>query len=152
MSTIIQGKMKSFKKSIALLSVFFLLTGCPEDLSDDVIATIKVSNNSTIGVVYLPWYISKDYVGDSIFSPQVSPWNNIANFTIEKDTFGTFEIQERIKNEIQNNVNLLIFFFDPDTLEQVPWERIARENINLKRVDIHSWEELEDCNYEVAYP
>lgn len=102
--------MKSLIKSIIVLSAFLLLMGCPEDLRDDVIATIKLSNNSNINIVYLPWYISKDYVGDSIFSPQVSPWDNMASYTIEQNTFTTFGIQERTKDAIQNDVNLIIFF------------------------------------------
>jgi hypothetical protein len=144
------------KNIIRIFCGFFLtiiLLGCPgEDIGGDIVGNIKIQNNSEKNIVYLPWFIDKDYFGDSIFSPQVSPWDNIVKYTIEPDTCAKLVINQRKRDAIEHDKNLLIFFFDSDTLSQVTWERIARDNIILKRVDLHSWEELENCNFELAYP
>lgn len=145
--------MKSIRGIFCIILLAIIVLGCPEgDIGGEIVGNIKVQNNSLENIVYVPWYVTKDYVGDSIFSPKVSPWDNILKYTIEPNTSLDYIINQRKKDAIEYSHDLLIFFFDPDTLDQLPWERIARENIILKRVDIHSWEELENCNFEVAYP
>jgi hypothetical protein len=152
MLTTIHNEMKKFYMIIIAFVLLTLTMGCPEDLRQNIIAYLEIKNNSANDIVYLPWYLEKNYVNDSIFSPKVIPWDNIGNYTLRPGTYGTYGIKEVTRDKMEYDINLVIFIFNSDTLSQVPWERIARENIILKRVDFHSWQELEDCNFEVAYP
>ena len=61
-------------------------------------------------------------------------------------------IGEKLKEAIDYRSNLLIYFLDTDTVSQVSWEEIVLNNIILKRVDIKSWEDLEECNFTISYP
>jgi hypothetical protein len=46
---------------------------------------------------------------------------------------------------------LMIFIFDADTLEQVPWDKIRSEYKILKRYDL-SLQDLKDRDWKVVYP
>lgn len=152
MLTTIRNEMKKFYLIVIVTLLLAVTMGCPEDLGQNIIASLEIRNKSINDIVYLPWYLEKDYVNDSIFSPKILPWNNINNYTLKPGTYGTYGIKEITKDKMQFDINLVIFIFNSDTLLKVSWERIARENIILKRVDFHSWQELENCNFEVAYP
>jgi hypothetical protein len=144
--------MKSLIKSLGIIAAFFLLTGCTKDMQQDVVATLHIKNYSDKNVVFLPFFISKSYTNDSILSPEVIPWDNVADYTVSPDSEGKLLLMEFEKKAIEKDNNLTVFFFDADTIAQVSWERVARENIYLERVDIHSWKELEDSNFEITYP
>jgi hypothetical protein len=45
----------------------------------------------------------------------------------------------------------MIFIFDADTLEQVPWDKVRSEYKILKRYDL-SLQDLKDRDWKVVYP
>ncbi|HNB11084.1 MAG TPA: hypothetical protein PK754_16140, partial [bacterium] len=46
---------------------------------------------------------------------------------------------------------LMIFIFDADTLDQVPWEKVRSEYKILRRYDL-SLQDLKDRDWKVVYP
>lgn len=151
MSIIIPGKMlKSIKVSVVLITSL-LLTGCPENADkSEIAAIVKVNNSSNKKVIYLHWYSSWQN-NDTLLSSSEIEWDH-NKYSIEPSSFANMLVYNYNKIAIDSGDILMVYFFDPDTLAQVPWERIARENIVLKRVDIHSWKELEDRNFEISFP
>jgi len=141
--------MKNIKEIVFFL-ILFLMMGCPESGKKyEIWGTVKLINNSKKKVCYL-----YEYSGWQNFDTLL-PNNEVLKkytVTIEPDSFSYKRMQVFEEIGIDSTHLLMFYFFDPDTLAQMPWERIAKENIILKRVDIHSSKELEDRNFEIIYP
>lgn len=45
-----------------------------------------------------------------------------------------------------------IYFFNYDSVIALPWKKIRDEYLVIKRVDMHSIKEYEDCNYTIVIP
>lgn len=127
-----------------------LLTSCPEDGGKyELAATIKLKNNSLKSIIYLDW--NSNNANDTLLQEREIIWDK-NQYKINPGSFIDHNIRRYELPDYGYTELLSFYFFDPDTLELVPWERIAKENIILKRVDFHSWQELEDYNFEIAYP
>lgn len=143
--------MKNILKNTILIIALLLLTGCPEDAKDGIVAYLTIKNNSNKDIVYLPLYIMKGNLNDTLLSVEASNWVE-EKFVVHTLSSNNYRLKEYNKNAIETEFNLSIYFFDRDTLNQLEWEKIATENIILRRVDFHSWKELEDNNFELNYP
>jgi len=44
------------------------------------------------------------------------------------------------------------YFYNYDSVCNIPWQRIKDDSIYLKKVTFYSWEEMEQCNYTITYP
>ena len=143
--------MKTLLTSSIFITTLLLLTGCPEDTQDGIIAYLKIKNNSSKDIVYLPYYTSKNNLNDTLLSINDTQWSE-SKYIITSNSSKNYGLREWAKKAIETKSNLTIFYLDLDTLKNVPWERIAGENIILKREEIASWKELVDNNFEISYP
>jgi hypothetical protein len=136
---------------IIIVVIIFLSIGCPgDDEKYDIVANIKLINNSTKPIIYLNWYNSyQNY--DTLLRESEIIWER-EKYKIEAGSFVYHNVRRYQLPNASSNEILMFYFFDSDTLELVPWERISRENKILKRIDFHSLDEMEAANFEVAYP
>jgi hypothetical protein len=127
-------------------SVAILIASCDPQLKD--IAVVKLYNNSTDTIMA---YNEAKSVEDSMLYVMSSVPAGI--LTIKPGSYGEFDLQAIDKSNFEDGDYVIrYYFFNPDTVRNVSWERIAKENILLKRVDIYSWQQLEDMNFEINYP
>ena len=70
-----------------------------------------------------------------------------ANTTIYK---GGFSPQEKIWEDLSIDT-MSIYFFDAETVDNIPWETIREEYKVLKRYDL-SLEDIQFLDYEISYP
>jgi len=134
-----------------LLSVtIVILTSCFEDINP-VDATVVIRNNSNIDIAY---YFKNNKISDtSLYT---------IGHSLSKDYFvnriisarGVLEIPDSYRKSLKKMPKdevMMVFLFSRDTIEQVPWERIADEYMVLKRFDL-TLDSLERRNWVLEYP
>jgi hypothetical protein len=139
-------KIKILFKIGLLLFVCFMLSGCPDDEVDDV--SFRIENNSGSSIVW-SFYIE----GRTIDYYQRNWWGNkYEKYTILQDSFTIREHRSGTLKTLLKRGAYRYYFFDLDSLQTIPWERIRDERIILKEVVFTTWEEMEASNFTITYP
>jgi len=135
---------------LTVLLLVFSLISCFEDINP-VDATLVIKNDSAGDIAY---YLQTKKSNDT------SLYTN--SFALTTDNFATRIIPAQGALEIpgsykkvfrisQRGEVMMVFLFSRDTIEQVPWERIADEYMVLKRFDL-TLDSLERRNWVLEYP
>lgn len=137
---------------ILIFSILFLL-GCPDYDKFRPDSKIIFENNSEKRLLYdvnFYGYPDTSLVNSNPFSDktqkEISMIQPYSKKIVDTDLKKGF-----ISNEISSRI--MIFLFDTDTIEQVPWEKIKATYNILRRYDV-SKEDFEKANWEleIAYP
>lgn len=126
---------------LLILSLIVFLTGCIRTNLNIEIEFVNYSDRTLIckgGVIR--------ELSDTVL-PEITPWANGIEKTDRIISPHSKHISKAKKSGFEklaeNGLCESYYFFDIDTIINVPWERIRAENMVLKRVDIYSLEELE---------
>ena len=134
-----------FKNVILVCCIVVTLTSC----KPDPIRTVMIINNSDEDIL---WKYSLERLGEWYDSPSISSWLEAdKHILLRGDTAFDSFISGGVKD------NLMIgwfkyYFFNLDSVRNIPWQRICEERIILKEVRFDSWEDFERCNFEITYP
>jgi len=139
-------------KVINYLAVLFLsLTSCCYENINPVDATLVIKNNSDRDIVYdfefknsndTSLYTNSYPITAANLGPGLVPARKIIEVP---DSF------KKVFKNIPKDEVMMVFLFSRDTIEQVPWERIADEYMVLKRFDL-TLDSLERRNWVLEYP
>lgn len=145
-------KLINFMKlqQLLIIIISLLFCGCPHDVDDVQIITI-VNNSSEKLVFYNDQINESEY--DTVLVKKY-PWEEeVADFYIvhPQAIKEIVEVKSNLEFILSNNWYQL-YFFNCDSVQTIPWQRIRDEYIVAKRVDFESWEELEECNFTITYP
>jgi len=122
---------------LPVLFILFIATKC-EKYSENYI-TIK--NNSNTDIYYLPSFSYPDTLLKQSEYPPAG--NKISKHSEDKNITGSpfFEM----------NKTLIIFIFDADTVEKVPWDTIVKKYYILKRYEVTK-QDMENMDWTITYP
>ncbi|HMV25802.1 MAG TPA: hypothetical protein PLH27_08190 [bacterium] len=115
--------------------------GCSDALGFD--SRLEVINNST----------KKIHFDGGFTYPDTSIGEILSGEDIKPNSQRVFGIQGRWEERFEDlpAETLMIFIFDADTLDQVPWEKVRSEYKILRRYDL-SLQDLKDRDWKVVYP
>ena len=135
---------------IIFIAILCLANTCTEKDVSKPDSTLKILNNSNDTLFY---YIEYRAIGDtllpdfSIFpDEQAKELNTIEPLSTKEDNDAFVKAFDRLENKV-----LMLFIFDKEVVDNVPWDTIREEYMVLKRYDL-SLQDLEGNNWTVAYP
>jgi|GEM_PF-6406186 len=127
------------QKTILLLTLLFVMTGCPGD-DVDFPYYIKLSNQSGEAVFYHKLGAVQDvYSSGFTASPMRSITSGMSTDTGFRDT------------EISGEKSLYLLLYKKSTLDNYTWEEIQQQNLHDARYKFSTIEELQSINFEIIY-
>jgi hypothetical protein len=142
-----------YSLNLLLLSCLLFFSGCLDEDSG-IIATITTKNNTRDTIGYYRSF-SKN-INDSLL-PENKP-----NFKVDYDNWGILPFSSKTEDIRGNNFPdlqqfmdqyvLFYYFFNYDSIKTLPWSKIREKNIYMKRIIIDTKQDLENCNFTIAYP
>lgn len=142
---------KNIYNPIQLVVILLLCAACPCDTNYNVYNYIVLNNESKEAIVYLELDFGSFGNNDSLLPKDEVLWDRKKSTILPdsnlRHTFYVYDI-----NSLNRGVKTMFYFFNQDSLESLPWQRIAQDNIILKRVDISSVAQLDSMNWTISYP
>ena len=128
--------------------VAVILTACPEESPYETLRFVNQSNEDIV------WTLKLERSGEWYKSPS-SPWCH--NKGCE---YGVILREESYDHRLYSDgvkINLKMgwikyYLFNYDSVKTIPWQRICDERIMLKEVRFDTWDDFENCNFEITYP
>jgi hypothetical protein len=107
---------------------------------------LKITNNSD-RIIY---FYNSDIYPDTTISFEYNPINSIG-YRVNPGVTESNRIRGTWEDKFQYIDTLMIFIFDEETLQIVPWDTIQEKYMILKRYDL-SLEDLQGMNWTITYP
>lgn len=128
---------------IVIISILTISFTCKKE-DEDMLLIKNMSNND----IYIGY--SSHYPDTSLNI--VNPLLNVNDRKIKSHTFQKPYYGAPTKNFFYGSIDTLILFvFDANVLETIPWDTIKSKHLVLKRYDL-SLEDLEEMNWIVNFP
>ena len=134
--------MKKIKFILLVITIIFIVTGCPDFLGN--IYRIKIHNKTNDAIRF---YINYNYSDTSI--SQNKP---VLLDLIRPQRFVYFDSKKKWEEVlVPPNDTMSIFFFSESVVNTHTWEEIRDSYLILKRYDL-SYYDLKYLKWEVTYP
>jgi hypothetical protein len=141
-------KYRLFMKKLIFLSIIVILYNSCGKL-DGTDYRFKAKNSTSKYIYYYDIYTYPDTSIGTINIPRVKD-----NYEVKPNSESSIPTQvswERIfKNDLPSDT-LVVFIFDGDVIEKVPWDTIKKKYMILKRYDL-SYDDLVRLNWTINYP
>jgi len=136
---------------IILILLFLLNNTCKKN--EDCHKIIKVFNTSNKAIYVqgsdgYPDTMYFKYNPNPALSPEINKVESGETNTTSLQIKDCWEIN--IKNVMQSD-KLMIYIFDSEILENIPWDTVIANNMVLNRYDL-SLEDLKNSNWSITYP
>jgi len=134
-----------FKNVIIICCIAVTLTSCPKPSPR---ITVRIVNNSNEDIL---WMCRIESNGEWYEIPS-HPWTNkfgekdYGLSLIKSGIIFEHKLTEAYKDHLKKGWSKY-YFFNYDSVETIPWQRICDERIILKEVRIDTWED-----FEITYP
>ena len=145
---------------ILLFSWTCMATTCPDKENENCHPAIRFSNDTKNSL-----RVRKEFHKSTIPSPFTDPWDisNIS-YTVRGEMYKVNGSEQGNRRAISSSVcfenffnregysgTVYVYVFDAETIENTPWEVVARDYLVLKRYDL-TLEDLQRLDWKITYP